>query len=116
VLANGSMSSNQSGEGETRRKIIEADLVDYKEIRKHGHVLTPGRYIAAEQAEEDDEPFEEKMRRLVATLNEQFANLKSQIVTSSWGGIRRASAIASLIRVCALNAKRDKLWPVAMRH
>ncbi len=28
VLANGSMSSNQSGEGEIRKKIIEADLVD----------------------------------------------------------------------------------------
>ena len=28
VLANGSMSSNQSGEGEIRRKIVEADLVD----------------------------------------------------------------------------------------
>ena len=28
VLANGSMSSNQSGEGEIRRNIIEADLVD----------------------------------------------------------------------------------------
>lgn len=28
VLANGSMSSNQSGEGEIRQKIIEADLVD----------------------------------------------------------------------------------------
>src|SRR5207249_9810516 len=28
VLANGSMSSNQSGEGEIRRAIIEADLVD----------------------------------------------------------------------------------------
>jgi type I restriction enzyme M protein len=28
VLANGSMSTNQSGEGEIRRKIIEADLVD----------------------------------------------------------------------------------------
>src|SRR6185312_6523669 len=28
VLANGSMSSNQSGEGEIRRRIIEADLVD----------------------------------------------------------------------------------------
>jgi type I restriction enzyme M protein len=28
VLANGSMSSNQSGEGETRKKLIEADLVD----------------------------------------------------------------------------------------
>src|SRR2546426_12672104 len=28
VLANGSMSSNQSGEGEIRRAIVEADLVD----------------------------------------------------------------------------------------
>ena len=28
VLANGSMSSNQSGEGEIRRKLIEADLID----------------------------------------------------------------------------------------
>lgn len=28
VLANGSMSSNQSGEGEIRKNIIEADLVD----------------------------------------------------------------------------------------
>ena len=28
VLANGSMSSNQSGEGEIRKSIIEADLVD----------------------------------------------------------------------------------------
>jgi type I restriction enzyme M protein len=28
VLANGSMSSGQSGEGEIRRSLIEADLVD----------------------------------------------------------------------------------------
>jgi type I restriction enzyme M protein len=28
VLANGSMSSNQSGEGDIRKAIIEADLVD----------------------------------------------------------------------------------------
>jgi type I restriction enzyme M protein len=36
------------------------------EIRKHGHVLTPGRYVGAGVAEEDDEQFEEKMTRLVA--------------------------------------------------
>jgi len=163
VLANGSMSSNQSGEGEIRKNIIEADLVDcmvalpgqlfystqipvclwflarskkngrfrdrrgetlfldarkmgsmvdrvhreltdadvakiagtyhawrgdpgageyedvagfwksatLEEIRKHGHVLTPGRYVGAEAAEEDDELFEEKIRRLVKTLREQ---------------------------------------------
>lgn len=165
VLANGSMSSNQSGEGQIRRKIIEADLVDcmvalpgqlfyatqipvclwflarYKkngrfrdrrgetlfvdarklgvlrdrvhrelteeeilriagtyhawrgdkgaqeyadvpgfcksatldQIRKHGHVLTPGRYVGAEAVEDDGEPFAEKMARLAATLREQQA-------------------------------------------
>jgi type I restriction enzyme M protein len=163
VLANGSMSSNQSGEGEIRKNIIEADLVDcmvampgqlfyatqipvclwfiarnkrngrfrdrrgetlfidarkmgtlmdrvhreltdadvakiagtyhswrgdksageyadvpgfcraakLDDIRKRGHVLTPGRYVGAEAAEEDAEPFDEKMRRLSATLREQ---------------------------------------------
>jgi type I restriction enzyme M protein len=42
------------------------------DIREHGHVLTPGRYVGAEALEEDDEPFEEKMARLTATLDEQF--------------------------------------------
>ncbi|MFZ5534066.1 MAG: type I restriction-modification system subunit M [Pseudomonadota bacterium] len=44
-----------------------------EEIRKHGHVLTPGRYVGAEAAEDDGEPFAEKMRRLTATLREQQA-------------------------------------------
>lgn len=165
VLANGSMSSNQSGEGEIRKNIIEADLVDcmialpgqlfystpipaclwflsrdkknsrfrdrrgevlfidtrklgkmvdrthreladddvarisntyhawrgerttgeYKdvpgfcksatlaEIQKHGHVLTPGRYVGAEEQQDDGEPFYEKMKRLVTQLQEQQA-------------------------------------------
>jgi len=165
VLANGSMSSNQSGEGEIRRNIIEADLVDcmvalpgqlfystqipvclwflardkrngrfrdrrgetlfidarklgtmvdrthrelteedirkiagtyhawrgdegageyedvpgfcksatLEEIRKHGHVLTPGRYVGAPPQEDDGEPFDEKMQRLVKELREQQA-------------------------------------------
>jgi type I restriction enzyme M protein len=164
VLANGSMSSGQSGEGEIRRAIVEADLVDcmvampgqlfystqipvclwfltrskndgrrrdrrkhtlfidarklgtlvdrvhreftdadirkivstyhawreekgagkYKDvagfcksaatadIATHGHVLTPGRYVGAEEVEDDSEPFEEKMARLVAELHGQF--------------------------------------------
>ena len=42
-------------------------------IRKHGHVLTPGRYVGAADVEDDGEPFEEKMRRLTATLREQQA-------------------------------------------
>jgi len=43
------------------------------EVRKHVHVLTPGRYVGAETAEDDGEPFEEKMNRLVATLRVQQA-------------------------------------------
>lgn len=186
VLANGSMSSNQSGEGEIRRKLIEADLVDcmvalpvqlfystqipaclwflardkkyfpspsgrgvrgegrdrrghilfidarklgrmvdrthreltdddiariagmyhlwrgeksvrpehvegrtayediagfcksatLEDIRKHGHVLTPGRYVGAEAQQDDGEPFEEKMQLLVAQLREQTAQAR----------------------------------------
>jgi type I restriction enzyme M protein len=168
VLSNGSMSSNQSGEGEIRKSLIEADLVDcmialpgqlfystqipaclwflardrknhrfrnrqgevlfidarklgvmvdrthrdlsdgdiakiaglyhlwrgetnvppeavdgrteyedipgfckaaaLEEIRRHGHVLTPGRYVGAEAQEDDGEPFAEKMSRLVKEL------------------------------------------------
>ncbi|MGH7563293.1 MAG: type I restriction-modification system subunit M [Gemmatimonadota bacterium] len=163
VLANGSMSSNQSGEGEIRKNILEADLVDcmialpgqlfystqipaclwflardrkdgkfrdrrgevlfvdtrklgrmvdrthreltdeeiariartyhawrgekgageyadvpgfcksapIEDVRKHGHVLTPGRYVGAEAQEDDGEPFEEKMKRLTTVLREQ---------------------------------------------
>jgi type I restriction enzyme M protein len=41
-------------------------------IKQHGYVLTPGRYVGAEEIEDDGEPFEEKMQRLVAQLNEQF--------------------------------------------
>jgi type I restriction enzyme M protein len=157
VLANGSMSSNQSGEGEIRKVMIEADVVDcmvalpgqlfystqipaclwflarnknpsgglrdrrgqmlfidarkmgvlvdrtrreltdeeiqkivgtyhawrgedrageyadvtgfcksasVEDIRKHGHILTPGRYVGAAEQEEDGESFVEKMMRL----------------------------------------------------
>jgi len=44
-----------------------------EEIEKHGFVLTPGRYVGAADVEDDGEPFEEKMPRLVAELNAQFA-------------------------------------------
>ena len=172
VLANGSMSSSQSGEGEIRKNLIEADLVDcivalpgqlfrstqipaclwflsrgrrngdrrgeilfvdtrklghmadrthrdlspediarvadtyhawrgdpqesplplgegqgegyadvpgfcksatLEEVRKHGHVLTPGRYVGAEPQPDDGEPFVEKMARLAAQWREQQA-------------------------------------------
>ena len=43
------------------------------EIAAHGHVLTPGRYVGAEEVVDDGDPFEEKMPRLVAELHAQFA-------------------------------------------
>ncbi len=159
VLANGSMSSNQSGEGKIRKNLVEDQLVDcmvalpgqlfystqipvclwflargrqrrgeilfidarklgrmvdrthreltdediariadtyhawrtgadddgyvdvpgfcksaaLDDVRKHGHVLTPGRYVGVEPQEDDGEPFEYKMKRLVAELREQQA-------------------------------------------
>jgi type I restriction enzyme M protein len=180
VLANGSMSSNQSGEGEIRRAIVEADLVDcmialpgqlfystqipvclwflaknkdadskrgfryrksqtlfidarklgtlvdrvhreltdddlrkitsayhawrgdkdsgeYKdiagfcksattaEIAAHGYVLTPGRYVGAEEVEDDSASFEERMATLTKQLSEQFSEsgkLEEQIKQS----------------------------------
>jgi type I restriction enzyme M protein len=47
-----------------------------EDIRKHGHVLTPGRYVGAEAQEDDGEPFAEKMARLVAQLREQQAEAR----------------------------------------
>ena len=164
VLANGSMSSQQSGEGEIRKNLIEAGLVDcmvalpgqlfystqipaclwflarrrfggardrrdevlfvdarrlgrmvtrrhreltdediariadtycawrgantggeytdvpgfcrsapLEDVRKHGYVLTPGRYVGAEPVEDDGEPFEAKMTRLAAEWRAQQA-------------------------------------------
>jgi len=43
------------------------------EIKGHGYVLTPGRYVGAEEVEDDGVPFEEKMTKLSAELYEQFA-------------------------------------------
>ena len=41
-------------------------------IKSHGYVLTPGRYVGAEEVEDDGIPFEEKMAELFATLYQQF--------------------------------------------
>jgi len=47
--------------------------VKLEEIRTHDFILTPGRYVGAADVEDDGEPFEEKVKRLTATLEEQFA-------------------------------------------
>lgn len=43
-----------------------------EDMQKHDYVLTPGRYVGAADAEEDSEPFSEKMQRLTAQLKSQF--------------------------------------------
>jgi len=43
-----------------------------EEIRKHGHILTPGRYVGAEAQDDDNEAFADKMQRLTAQLGEQM--------------------------------------------
>lgn len=48
-------------------------VADLKEIKQNDYVLTPGRYVGVEEAEEDDEPFAEKFARLTAELEGQFA-------------------------------------------
>lgn len=46
--------------------------VSTEEIAKQDYVLTPGRYVGIADAQEDDEPFEEKMARLTSELGEMF--------------------------------------------
>ena len=43
-----------------------------EEVRGHGHVLTPGRYVGAEDVEDDDVPFAERFTALRAKLEKQF--------------------------------------------
>ncbi len=181
VLANGSMSSSQSGEGKIRKNLIEAELVDcvvalpgqlffstqipvclwflargrkrrgevlfidarklgrmvdrthreltdediariadtyhawrtggeadgyadvpgfcksalLEEVRKHGHVVTPGRYVGVEPVEDDGELFDDKMKRLVAELRGQQAE-----------GVRLDIAIAENLEMLGFGSDR----------
>ena len=63
------------------------------EVRKHGHVLTPGRYVGAEAQKDDGEPFEDKMKRLAAEWREQQgeaarldASIKVHLTRLGFGG------------------------------
>ena len=47
--------------------------VPLAEIGEHGHVLTPGRYVGAEEVEDNDEDFTDKMQELTEKLGEQMA-------------------------------------------
>lgn len=63
--------------------------VTLAEIAEHGHVLTPGRYVGAEEVEDDDEAFAEKMQRLTQQLGKQMqkgAEL-DQLIRQKLGGL-----------------------------
>ncbi len=47
-----------------------------EEVAKQGYILTPGRYVGIPEEEEDDEEFEEKMKRLTKELAKQMEEEK----------------------------------------
>jgi type I restriction enzyme M protein len=62
-------------------------------IRKHDHVLTPGRYVGEAEKEADGELFEDKMARLSAQLDAQFGEsarleqvIRVNLARLSYGG------------------------------
>lgn len=60
----------------------------YDDVKKHGFILTPGRYVGAEEIEEDDEPFADKIDRLTEQLVEQIAerNALEKVILEKLGG------------------------------
>jgi len=64
-------------DGESKEAYVDVPgfcrAVKLAEIAEHGFVLTPGRYVGAEEMEEDDETFAEKLDRLTTLLSEQMA-------------------------------------------
>ena len=62
-----------SGDGEYADVPGFCKSVSLDDVRQHDHILTPGRYVGMEPEEEDDEPFEDKMRRLLAQWRDQQA-------------------------------------------
>lgn len=66
-------------------------VVDTAEIAKHDYILTPGRYVGIKEQVEDQEPFDEKMKRLTGELSELFeeshkleAKIRKQLKGIGW--------------------------------
>lgn len=63
--------------------------VKLAEIAEHGHVLTPGRYVGAEEVEDNDEDFADKMQTLTEKLGEQMTKgvKLDQLIRQKLGGL-----------------------------
>ena len=95
----GSIGSPQTDVTSVRAELVEAlpysDIpgfcrsVPLAEIAQHGHVLTPGRYVGAEEVEDNDEDFAAKMRQLTEKLGEQMAKGAEldQLIRQKLGGL-----------------------------
>lgn len=66
-------------------------VVDTAEIAKHDYILTPGRYVGIKEQVEDQEPFDEKMKRLTCELSGLFeeshkleAEIRKQLESLGW--------------------------------
>lgn len=72
--------------------------VPLAEIAQHGHVLTPGRYVGAEAAPDDDEAFADKMSQLTGKLGEQMAKGAEldALIRAKLGGLGMSSEWSSL--------------------
>ena len=55
-------------------------------IRGHSYILTPGRYVGMAEAQEDEEPFEEKMERLTVELAAQMGQA-AELDTRIWANL-----------------------------
>jgi type I restriction enzyme M protein len=75
-----------------------------EEIRRHGYVLTPGRYVGAPEQEQDDEPFETKMARLVAQLKGQQEEAR-RLDEAIWKNLKEL-----------LKAKREEILKVYAKY
>jgi len=60
-----------------------------EEIKGHGYVLTPGRYVGAADVEDDDMPFVERLSQLNKTLEMQFSRSDelTNIIREKLGGM-----------------------------
>ena len=63
--------------------------VKLAEVAQHGHVLTPGRYVGAEEVDDNDEDFATKMQQLTEKLGEQMAKGAEldQVIRQKLGGL-----------------------------
>jgi type I restriction enzyme M protein len=88
-----------------RGELVDGQMIEYKDVsgfcratklddvRKHGHILTPGRYVGTEEEEEDEGIFDEKMAKLTGTLQEQFDNSRGldEVIRKKLRGLGYAS-------------------------